>query len=93
MNLDWLAVCLKHQGSGLGNYVMGIVAEEFYHCIQACGLQALTLEAIDQKTEDFYYKLGFRRYVPAVMGRKMILGAKLALEEREKALALEAAKA
>lgn len=80
LNLDWLAVCKDHQGLGLGRYIMGLVTTDFYNCIQSYGLQALTLEAIDQKTEDFYKRLGFNRYAPAVLGRKMILGAKPVLD-------------
>jgi GNAT superfamily N-acetyltransferase len=82
LSLDWVAVRSDLQDKGVGKFIMGIVIDEFYQCIENYGLQAMTLEAIDQKTEDFYHRLGFRRYGPPVLRRQMIIGARPVLQIR-----------
>lgn len=76
ISLDWLGVREELRTQKLGRHIMGRVLGQFYYCIDSFGTQAIILEAIDQKTEDFYYSLGFRRYGRLPTQRTMILGAK-----------------
>ncbi len=59
---------------------MSVILDEFYYAIEMYGCQAMVLEAIDEKTEAFYHSLGFRRYGPPVLRRKMLIGAKPVVE-------------
>jgi hypothetical protein len=64
---------------------MHFVLDEFRYAIETYSAQALILEATDQKTEDFYYKLGFRKYGRLSMRRHMLIGARPVIEAAQMA--------
>ena len=84
LHAEWVAVRKDLQDNGLGKFLMGVILNDFFEAIDKFGLQAMTLEAIDQKTEDFYYKIGFRRYGPPVLRRQMLIGARAVVEGRNR---------
>ena len=85
IQLKWIAVRSEFQNQRLGRYIMSLVLDDFRYAIENYSAQVLILEAIDQKTEDFYHRLGFRRYGPPVMRRRMLIGAKPVMEAAERA--------
>lgn len=68
---------------------MGSVIDDFYEVAVRTGIFALTLVAIDQKTAEFYRKLGFIDFGPENLTQpNLLLPASTVIEARSK---LEAA--
>jgi GNAT superfamily N-acetyltransferase len=59
MHLRYVGVVRPPQRQGFGRVLMGAALDDFYEVATRTGIFALTLVAIDQKTADFYMKLGF----------------------------------
>ena len=59
MHLQYVAVHHSLQRQRIGTVLMGAAIDDFYEVAVRTGIFALTLTAIDQKTSDFYRKLGF----------------------------------
>jgi ribosomal protein S18 acetylase RimI-like enzyme len=73
LHIDWIAIRDDRQDQGLGTIVMGRILTIFHELINDTGLCAITLEALNERAEKFYRDLGFVRYGPPVLGRRMLL--------------------
>lgn len=76
----WVAVRSDSQRKGFGTVIMGAVLKDFHDIVLKTGLSFLTLSAINDKTTDFYAKLGFHRYGPSKTYPSMFLNAKAVVD-------------
>lgn len=63
VNLSYLAVDKKFQGQGLGKLLLQDVLVKIAAMADHVGFYALTVQAIDSETAEFYSKLGFEIYL------------------------------
>lgn len=63
VNLSFLAVDKKFQGQGLGKLLLQDVLVKTAAMADHVGFYALTVQAIDNETAEFYSKLGFEKYL------------------------------
>lgn len=59
MHLRYVGVVKPLQRQGFGRVLMGAALDDFYEVAIRTGIFALTLVALDQKTAEFYRKMGF----------------------------------
>ena len=75
INIDYLAVARVLQGNGVGRLLLGHAIEIFYNAVVSFGVPVMTVVAVDERTCEFYSKLGFRRYGPTATQPRMLLPA------------------
>lgn len=80
INIDYLAVDRRVQGNGIGKFLLGSAIEAFHKAIMIFGVPVMTLVAVDERTCEFYSKLGFRRFGPDVRQPRMLLPAQTVVD-------------
>jgi ribosomal protein S18 acetylase RimI-like enzyme len=81
VQLSWVAVMRECQRRGFGTVMMGAALRDFYEIVIRAGVCAMTLQAIDQSTSEFYRRLGFLPYGQTdAMMPKMFLAADAVIE-------------
>ena len=76
----WVAVRNDVQRRGFGTVIMGSVPKDFHEIVLKTGLSFLTLSAINEKTTEFYARLGFQRYGSKSTYPSMFLNAQAVIE-------------
>lgn len=83
VHLQYVAVQKAMQRRGFGTIIMGSALDDFYEVAVRTGIFALTLTAVDEKTADFYRKLGFTDFGSSGATQpRLILPADVVIELR-----------
>lgn len=85
VQLMYLGVQQRLQGTGIGELMMGHAIREFGHVADRTGICAMTLVAINAQRADWYQRLGFRPYGTPCERPKLFLPAKAAIAMVERA--------
>ena len=80
VHLEWLAVAKPLHGNGIGRYLLASAIEQFALVATIAGIPFMTVASIDQRTCEFYEKLGFKRFCKPDTSTRMLLPAQDALE-------------
>ena len=81
LEFQYLGVCSKHQGKGIGTIIIGRVVDTFADMAMNCGMPMLTLRAANDRVYKFYRNLGFAPYGRAG-DRRLLLDAQSAITVR-----------
>lgn len=81
VHLEWLAVSRSMQGNGIGKFLLAHAITQFSRVAEIAGVPFMTVAAIDQRTCDFYAKLGFVPFgTTNIVSPRMLLPAQLAIQ-------------